>query len=121
MSSSDSTVSNINFEKSVDIYFFWVNWCPHCKKAIKEWTLFEEEYKSMEQTRNGYTVKCVLVDCSSDNNDNRNILSIKYDIKGYPTIIGVSNGDFSKLKGKITQESIDIFLENLTSHFGNIK
>ena len=33
-------------EEMVTLYFFGVEWCPHCKHAKPEWDAFVEENKS---------------------------------------------------------------------------
>ena len=45
-------VSNSEFVKadglnqSADIYFFYTEWCPHCKKAKPEWQQFKNKIDS---------------------------------------------------------------------------
>ena len=50
-----------------DIYFFYADWCPHCKKAKPEWKNFKAN--NNKKTINGYTVNCIDIDCTQDNGE----------------------------------------------------
>ena len=32
-----------NTKKQIDFYFFYTNWCPHCKKSRPEWKLLKKK------------------------------------------------------------------------------
>ena len=52
--SSDVANQN-NRQQIVNIYFFFVDWCPQCKTAKPEWTNFKIQYHDTDV--NGYTIK----------------------------------------------------------------
>ena len=63
-----SNIANANNVKPITtIYFFHVEWCPHCVKAIPEWNEFVEVYNNKEV--NGHIVQCYDIDCTDDNGD----------------------------------------------------
>ena len=64
---------------SVDIYFFYTEWCPHCKTAKPIWADFKAQ---MGETKvNGATLHFIEVDCDKDV-----ATSDKFNVKGFPTI-----------------------------------
>jgi thiol-disulfide isomerase/thioredoxin len=65
--------------QSVDIYFFYTTWCPHCKTAKPIWEDFREEMK--DKKVNGIKLNFFEVDCDKDT-----ATSDKFKVKGFPTI-----------------------------------
>ena len=65
--------------QSVDIYFFYTTWCPHCKTAKPIWNDFKTEMSG--KTVNGITLNFFEVDCDKDQ-----ATSDKFKVKGFPTI-----------------------------------
>jgi thiol-disulfide isomerase/thioredoxin len=64
---------------SVDIYFFYTEWCPHCKTAKPIWADFKAQ---MGETKvNGASLHFIEVDCDKDV-----ATSDKFNVKGFPTI-----------------------------------
>jgi thiol-disulfide isomerase/thioredoxin len=46
---NSTNIANANNIKPITaIYFFHVDWCPHCIKAIPEWDAFAEIYNNKE-------------------------------------------------------------------------
>lgn len=64
---------------SADIYFFYTEWCPHCKTAKPIWADFKNQMSN--KTVNGITLNFYEVDCDKDT-----ATSDKFDVKGFPTI-----------------------------------
>lgn len=63
-----SDVANAKNTKEIcAIYFFYVDWCPHCVKAKPEWNAFKDQYSN--KVVNGYVLKCYDIDCTNDNGD----------------------------------------------------
>ena len=63
----------------MDIYFFYTEWCPHCKTAKPIWADFKAQ---MGETKvNGATLHFIEVDCDKDV-----ATSDKFNVKGFPTI-----------------------------------
>ena len=64
---------------SADIYFFYTEWCPHCKTAKPIWFEFKKDMEG--QTVNGVKLHFFEVDCDKDSET-----SDKFKVKGFPTI-----------------------------------
>ena len=64
---------------SADIYFFYTEWCPHCKTAKPIWADFKSQMSGKEI--NGITLNFFEVDCDKDA-----ATSDKFNVKGFPTI-----------------------------------
>jgi thiol-disulfide isomerase/thioredoxin len=106
-------VANANRrDPNIEIYLFWAEWCPHCKKAKPDWVAFQQEYNG--KNVNGYTIKCVDVDCSDDTKAEVQNMLAQYKVSSYPTVVGVKNADSVDFDAKITKSSLDKFVESLT-------
>jgi thiol-disulfide isomerase/thioredoxin len=64
---------------SADIYFFYTEWCPHCKTAKPIWADFKSEMEG--QTVNGIKLNFFEVDCDKDT-----ATADKFNVTGFPTI-----------------------------------
>ena len=101
---------------NADVYFFHVDWCPHCKKAAPEWTSFQNEYNG--KMINGYTIITHDVDCTEDRMDSsdQNIADMitRFNIQGYPTIkLTTDDGKTVDFESKITKSSLETFVNNV--------
>ena len=80
-------VTNNEFSKNVnkgtitsaDIYFFYTEWCPHCKTAKPIWADFKTQMAGKQV--NGVTLNFFEIDCDKDA-----ATSDKFNVKGFPTI-----------------------------------
>ena len=114
---SMTDIANANRRNKVaDLYFFHVDWCPHCKTALGPWNSFAADYEGREV--NGVTVKCHGINCT-DTTDTAKQEKIKeyiatYDIKSYPTVILVL-GDGKKVEfdAKIERDSLSQFVNTM--------
>lgn len=64
---------------SADIYFFYTEWCPHCKTAKPVWADFKTQMEGKQV--NGVTLNFYEIDCDKDA-----ATSDKFNVKGFPTI-----------------------------------
>ena len=87
--------------KSADLYFFFTNWCPHCKTAKPVWEKLKEQTTSV----NGVTINYVDVDCEKDPT-----LAEKYKVEGYPTIKLVKDNEVIEYDAKPKYETLTEFL-----------
>jgi thiol-disulfide isomerase/thioredoxin len=93
-------------EKYVDLYFFYTEWCPHCKKAKPEWSKL---VNSLENKKvNGYTVLFKSVDCDKETD-----LAEKFNVEGYPTIKLVKDGQVIEYDAKPEFDNLNQFLETV--------
>ena len=99
----------------LDVYFFSVDWCPHCVKAKPIWAQFVQTYDG--QTIHGYQVKCIGgaegVNCTNADDPNIKKMTAQYEIKGFPTLKFVQNGTTVDFDAKVTKENLDKFMDSL--------
>jgi thiol-disulfide isomerase/thioredoxin len=104
-------VANANRRnKETVIYFFHVDWCPHCKKALPEWNKFTSAYEGKEI--NGYKLKCMDIDCTQETSDVTEFIN-KYKIDSYPTVKLLRDGNTIDFETKITNTSLEQFVNTM--------
>jgi thiol-disulfide isomerase/thioredoxin len=91
----------------VIIYLFYADWCPHCTKAKPEWNKFKAAHNNKDF--NGYTIKCVDVNCTEETNANFQIIQ-KYNLDSYPTLKMEKDGSQIDFDSKITNDSLEKFI-----------
>ena len=89
------------------IYFFYANWCPHCKKAHPEWNQFKTAVNGTKVKNR--VIRCVDVD-STEGNDQR---IQKYSVNGYPTVIMEKDAKTIHLDSKITKDTLEKFINEM--------
>tara|TARA_B100001758_G_scaffold171495_2_gene148441 strand:+ start:40852 stop:41280 length:429 start_codon:yes stop_codon:yes gene_type:complete len=65
---------------------FYANWCGHCKNMKPQW-----ESAANKVNTNG--VKMVMVDLGDKDDAAQEQLRKDYNIRGYPTIVDIENGE----------------------------
>ena len=65
--------------ETADLYLFYTEWCPHCKKTKPEWKRLKNEIG--ENRVNGVKINFIEVDCDEDQ-----ATANKFKVEGYPTI-----------------------------------
>ena len=106
----DNTNTNANAPvKEVIIYFFHADWCPHCKKAEPEWDTFKMSHHN--KTVNGYTIKCISVDCTNDKESTAKQLINEYDVESYPTVKMVKDNTTIDYDASVKTESLKKFVD----------
>jgi len=108
-SSSSSSSTNASGTKSVDLYLFFTEWCPHCKKAKPEWETLKKGY-SVDKPVNGYTINFVEVDCDANPD-----LANKFKVEGYPTIKMVKGNQIIEFDAKPDVKNLQEFLTTVLS------
>lgn len=106
-----SDVANTNRRnRDAIVYFFHVDWCPHCKKALPEWKNFVSKYDNKEI--NGYRIKCVEKDCTKETSDITELIN-RYNIDSYPTIKLIKDSTTIDFESKITASSLEKFVNTM--------
>ena len=108
--------------KTITIYMFHVDWCPHCKKAMPEWQMFSDQYNST--SLNGFQIECREVDCTKSEDPKVKSMVDKYSLKQYPTILAVVPGNKGKetrvdYDAKVKKQYLDQFVMSLTTENTN--
>lgn len=128
-------VANANNRKSsIDIFFFFVDWCPHCKTAKPEWDQFKRNFNN--STIGNSVIKCYDINCTDDNGEdvveldnsdpnNPVQTGIKpttmktaeliqlYNIDAYPTIKLKKDDMVVDFDAKITQVALSKFVNSV--------
>ena len=95
-------------KEPVTVYFFYVDWCPHCTNAKPEVASFEQDLATQNNLMNGVPVEVKQVNC-----DEEKELAAEHDIKAYPTVVAVQNGKKEVLNNKVTNSNLKDWLSNL--------
>jgi thiol-disulfide isomerase/thioredoxin len=91
-------------EQAAELYFFYTNWCPHCKTAKPVWQALK---KKLEGKRiNGYEVAMIEIDCEKDTTT-----ADSFNVKGYPTIKLVKNNQVIEYDAKPDEDTLMEFLQ----------
>lgn len=97
------TTGDDSGKNSVDLYFFYTNWCPHCKNAMPIWKQFKNE--TSNKTFNGKSINFIEVDCEKDTK-----LADQFNVKGYPTIKLVNGNQVIEYDAKPDMDTLREFI-----------
>jgi thiol-disulfide isomerase/thioredoxin len=119
--SSFTDVANANNQNvSLDIFFFYAEWCPHCKNAEPQWDDFSKNNDG--KSFNGLRLKCHKINCTDDSSTKIFETGIttaemikKYNIEGYPTIKLVKGNTTYDYDSKITRTSLETFVNTIST------
>jgi len=89
---------------SVDLYYFYTVWCPHCKTATPIWHSFKNEIG--DKKIKGVSVNFIEVDC-----DKEAELVSKFNVKGYPTIKMIKGNQVIEYDAKPDKDTLMEFLQ----------
>ena len=95
--------------KKAELYFFYTDWCPHCKKAKPEWAKLKENYSGNKKI-NGYILSFIEVDCEAEPD-----LANKFNVTGYPTIKLVKGNQIIEFDAKPEVSTLENFLSTVLS------
>lgn len=97
------------------MYFFFADWCPHCKRAKPEWDAFKTQYDGTEI--NGYVIKCIEIDCTSDSpsSDVKAAMN-KYDVSSFPTVKLIRDEQTVDFESKITRTTLASFVNTMLTN-----
>ena len=95
---------------SVELLFFYANWCPHCKTAKPIWTELKIEYQN--KIINGYSITFTEIDCSEETAEVEKMMN-KYSVEGYPTIKLLKDGQVIEYDAKPSKETLTQFLNTV--------
>jgi len=103
--------------KTITVFMFHVNWCPHCKTALPEWNMFKDEYNG--KLVNGYIIECSETECTDNKNPAIANLLEKYSVEYFPTVKGVMAGPNGKeitvdYSAKVNKSNLEQFVLSLS-------
>ena len=99
----------------IDIYYFYADWCPHCKNARPEWDKFKQEYGNGKRVGSAL-VYCKEMDCSDSTQ--ADTYKTEYGVESYPTIKVYMDKDFSnpiEYDAKITNERLIMMMNEISN------
>lgn len=112
-------VANMSGEKeTILIYFFFADWCPHCKTAKPDWQQFTSKVNGT--VVNGKSIKTVDVDCTDlENSADPAVTSVKqlistYKVAGFPTVFAVKDDKKIDYDAKVSLTTLNKFAEAIT-------
>ena len=104
-------VANANKRShEVVIYFFNVDWCPHCKTAKPEWEKFAKLYNGKEKGE--YVIKCLDYNCTDETAEVTKVIN-QYNIESYPTIKMLKDNQVIEFDSKITEYTLEQFVNTM--------
>jgi len=108
--SNDNNSSGNASNGSVDILFFYADWCPHCKQAKPEWQKFKDQYN--ESVVNNYMLNLIDVNCTSELGESGQLIKT-YNVEGFPTVKMNVNGKIIEYDAKVSKENLKLFVNKM--------
>ena len=96
--------------KSADLYLFYTEWCPHCKKTKPEWEQLKKNYSGNNNV-NGYKLNFIDVDCDANPE-----IADKFKVEGYPTIKLVKGNQIVEFDAKPDVKTLEQFLSTVLNN-----
>lgn len=93
-----------NSTKSVEMIFFFAEWCPHCKTAKPIWEKVSNDYNS--KVVNGYKLNFSVVNCTNGDDADVQVAINKYKVEHFPTIKLLKDNDTIEFDSKISEENL---------------
>ena len=90
---------------TANMYFFYTDWCPHCKVDRPEWDKFKNSISSSGV--NGVKINFIEVNCEKDPGT-----AEKYNVEAYPTIKLVYDGKVIEYDAKTDLDTLKEFVKS---------
>lgn len=90
-----------------DLYFFYTDWCPHCKTAKPIMAKLKEYIDSEGGQIKGVKINMINVDCEKDSET-----ADRYNVEGYPTIKLVYGNKVIEYDAKPDLDTLKQFLNS---------
>jgi thiol-disulfide isomerase/thioredoxin len=97
-------------QKTAELLFFYVDWCPHCKTAKPALNDLKAEYEN--KTINGYKIIFTDIDCTTETTEVSHLMD-QYKIEGFPTIKLLKDGQVIEYDAKPSKETLEQFLKTV--------
>jgi thiol-disulfide isomerase/thioredoxin len=124
----DNVANALNQQPIVKVYYFFVDWCPYCKKTIHDWNSFKSTVSGT--IVDGYLVECISVNCTEDNGDNTSSeftelhgikmtpaevtqLINQFQINAYPTVKMVKDDETIDYDAQINYDNLNKFINTV--------
>lgn len=100
----------VGHEEGAVLYFFYVDWCPHCTTAKPEVAKLEEDLANNNNLMGNTPVNVKQVNCEEEVE-----LAKKFNVKSYPTVVAVKDNKKEELNNKVTFSNLKDFLSRLVN------
>lgn len=101
--------------KTIIVYFFTADWCPHCRNAKSSIDDFERDYNNKQIS--GKTILISRVDCTDSEVDAVAKQISDFGVTSFPTVkIKDSSGNTFEFDAKITKENLVGFVESVANN-----
>jgi thiol-disulfide isomerase/thioredoxin len=90
--------NNEQFQTKGILYFFYVDWCPHCKTAKPIISELEQD--------SSVTSKAEIKRVNCEGSEVEQQLAKDFNVRGYPTIVFVIGGERKELETGVSKEAI---------------
>jgi|TARA_B110000858_G_scaffold181743_2_gene220472 thiol-disulfide isomerase/thioredoxin len=97
-----------NSSNKVNLYYFYTEWCPYCKKADPVWDAFCKKIDS-KYNNTSYQFNYFKIDCEKNQN-----MAEKYKVEGYPTIKMEYNKTIYDYNAKPDKNNLLEFVKTVT-------
>lgn len=84
------------------LYFFYVDWCPHCKTAMNTWEKIQKD-----PTFSKFNVNFMTIDC--ENKKHKHLVS-KFEIKEYPSYVLFAKNKKYIYDANLNSDSLNRFM-----------
>ena len=109
-------LSTARRDRGVRLFYFYADWCPHCKIAKEHWQKVKNDEEVGEgQSVNGYYVEYIGVDCTDEKNEEAAMFLSKYKVEGFPTIKLVKGTDVVEFDAKPDYDILKHFIKSATA------
>jgi thiol-disulfide isomerase/thioredoxin len=98
---------NSGGNKSAELLFFYVDWCPHCKTAKPVWESLKRTYET--DKINDCRIIFTEVNCTKETKEIEELMD-KFNIEGYPTFKLVKDDKIYEFDAKPTEDSLISFM-----------
>ena len=104
---TDDNVKTTKEPELANIYYYYTQWCPYCKKARPEWDKTKEKFN--ETVINNNKLQFHEIDCDAKTNQDK----VK-DIDGYPTIkMFLPDGKTVEYDSKPDAKTLELFINSV--------
>tara|TARA_B110000046_G_scaffold118067_1_gene124888 strand:+ start:74 stop:475 length:402 start_codon:yes stop_codon:yes gene_type:complete len=90
--------NNEQFQIKGELYFFYVDWCPHCTSAKPVFDKLEKD--------NSVTSKAVIKRINCEGSDKEKQLAEDFKVKGFPSVVFVIGGERRELESGVSESAI---------------
>ena len=102
-------------DRGVKVFYFYADWCPHCKKANEHWSKIKNDQEIGDGTAvNGYYMEYIGIDCTDEKDEEAAKFLSKYKVEGFPTIKLVKGTDVVEFDAKPDYDILKHFIKSAT-------